>query len=93
MAHDEAMTYLKSVHANLKQHGIDARLYVDEGDQVADVLLRAVQALEVDTIVMSTHGRSGIQRWIFGSVADRLLKQANIPILIIRASELENEQT
>lgn len=91
MAHNEAMSYLQVLQAGLKRQGVDARIYVEEGDQVADVLLRAVQALEVDTIVMSTHGRGGIQRWLFGSVADRLLRQANIPVLLIRAAEVRNE--
>lgn len=36
---------------------------------------------------MSTHGRSGIGRWVYGSVADRVLRGANVPVLLIRASE------
>lgn len=40
---------------------------------------------EIDMIVMSTHGRSGIQRWVYGSVADRVLRAANTPVLLIRA--------
>lgn len=44
---------------------------------------------EIDMIVMSTHGRSGIQRWVYGSVADRVLRAANTPILLIRAAKTE----
>ncbi len=86
MAYNEAMAYLQGVQAGLKEQGINAHHYVEEGDQVSEILLRAARSLEVDTIVMSTHGRGGIQRWIFGSVADRLLRQANIPILLVRAA-------
>ena len=39
----------------------------------------------VDLIVISTHGRSGISRWVWGSVADRLLRSACVPVLMVRA--------
>lgn len=41
----------------------------------------------IDIIVMSTHGRSGIQRWVYGSVADRILRAAKTPILLVRVTE------
>jgi nucleotide-binding universal stress UspA family protein len=39
----------------------------------------------VDLIIMATHGRSGISRWVLGSVADRLLRSSHVPILMVRA--------
>ena len=39
---------------------------------------------EVDLIAMSTHGRSGFGRWVYGSVADRVLRATTVPILLIR---------
>ena len=40
---------------------------------------------EVDLIAISTHGRSGISRWVWGSVADRVLRSACVPVLMVRA--------
>jgi nucleotide-binding universal stress UspA family protein len=38
-------------------------------------------------IIMSTHGRGGVSRWVYGSVADRVLQAAACPVLLIRAEE------
>lgn len=43
---------------------------------------------EIDLIVMSTHGRSGYSRWVYGSVASRVLHSANCPLLLIRGIEV-----
>jgi len=39
----------------------------------------------VDLIVIATHGRSGVSRWVWGSVADRILRSACVPVLMVRA--------
>ena len=41
--------------------------------------------IKADLIAMSTHGRSGISRWAFGSVTDKVLRGGNKPVLIVRA--------
>jgi nucleotide-binding universal stress UspA family protein len=38
-------------------------------------------------VAMTTHGRSGIGRWILGSVADRVIRHSGVPVLVVRASE------
>jgi nucleotide-binding universal stress UspA family protein len=45
---------------------------------------------KVDLIVIASHGRSGISRWVYGSVADRLLRSSCAPILMIRAPGCES---
>ncbi|MCC6673771.1 MAG: universal stress protein [Thermomicrobiales bacterium] len=40
-----------------------------------------------DLIVMATHGRTGMKRWFIGSVAEEVLRHANVPILLVRAEE------
>ena len=84
---DEADTYLQMMQKNLRQHNLVVDTFVREGDPVAELILEITEEEEVDTIVMSTHGRGGISRWVFGSVADRVLRQANIPVVLIRAKE------
>jgi len=40
---------------------------------------------EVDLIIIATHGRSGVSRWVWGSVADRILRSSCVPVLMVRA--------
>lgn len=50
---------------------------------IATEILRAAQ--EADLLAMTTHGRTGVQRWWFGSVAEEVLRQAACPLLVVRA--------
>lgn len=84
---EEATGYLKQIQNTLRQQGYKVQIHVTEGEPAADVILETAAGFGIDTIVMSTHGRSGISRWVFGSVADRVLRQSNIPVLIVRANE------
>ncbi|NPV47436.1 MAG: universal stress protein [Armatimonadetes bacterium] len=83
---DEASAYLNSVAAQLSAEGLSVQTAVRSGD-VADELLHQAAQMDADLIVMSTHGRSGVGRWVYGSVADRILRQAEIPVLLVRATE------
>lgn len=58
---------------------------VAEGDPVTEILRRAFSD-RVDLIVMGTHGRTGLQRWLLGSVTESVLRQAPCPVLAVRAS-------
>lgn len=53
----------------------------------AESLANFAEKNEVDLIVIATHGRSGISRWVWGSVADRILRAACVPVLMVRAPE------
>lgn len=83
----DAAVYLQNHQKALQQQGYTVQTQVTEGENVADALLEVAAGLQVDTIVMSTHGRGGISRWVFGSVADKILRQAAVPVLLIRAKE------
>jgi len=47
----------------------------------------AVGNISYDLVVMATHGRGGLQRWLLGSVTERLLEQSSLPALIVRPTE------
>jgi len=51
----------------------------------AEEILRYADENDIDLILMATHGRSGIKRWTMGSVADKVLRASNIPVLLVRA--------
>ncbi|MFH1646830.1 MAG: universal stress protein [Chloroflexota bacterium] len=57
--------------------------------KAADMLVDYVKGSGADLIVISSHGRSGISRWIFGSVAERLLRGACVPVMMVRAPGCE----
>jgi nucleotide-binding universal stress UspA family protein len=51
----------------------------------ADAIAEYAEKKGVDLIVIATHGRSGISRWVYGSVADKVLRSACVPVLMVRA--------
>jgi len=55
----------------------------------AEEILRVADEERVDLLLMATHGRSGIRRWALGSVADKVLRSATFPVLLVRAATLE----
>ncbi|MHB0998043.1 MAG: universal stress protein [Armatimonadota bacterium] len=83
---DNASKYLQNHKEHLEDEGLTVHTKVLNGDP-ASLICDYAHEHESDLIVMSTHGRSGIKRWVYGSVADRVLRGARIPILLIRAKE------
>jgi len=60
---------------------------VAQSEAVAPALLRSADRREADLIVMGTHGRRGVRRAIYGSVAEEILRTASCPVLIVRAED------
>jgi nucleotide-binding universal stress UspA family protein len=76
--------YLKGVAATFA--GADVKCTVEKG-AVAEVIIETAAADKGTLISMATHGRSGINRWLLGSVAEKVLRGATNPLLLIRATE------
>ena len=79
-----AERYLKEVISRVKQDGIKYKVDVLVG-KVADRLVDYVDANEIDLVLIATHGRSGISRWVRGSIADKVLRSSRAPVLMVRA--------
>lgn len=77
-----AKKYLNMKLDELKKEHIPASIMILEGS-VPDTILGIAEETHSDMIVMSTHGRTGIQRWLMGSVADRVVHHAHIPVMLI----------
>ena len=77
----EAEDYLAKVADTLKKEGIAAQTTTILG-RPADQILDYADENQVDLIIMSTHGRSGVSRWVSGSVADRVIRHSAVPVLI-----------
>jgi nucleotide-binding universal stress UspA family protein len=80
-----AEKYLANLAEELKKRGLRMAAMVRTGQQVAVEILDFAKEAGVDLIVMCTHGRSGISRWVLGSVALKVLARAETPILLIRS--------
>ena len=81
---EEAKTYLNKVKKILAKKGIPVTTKVLTGP-TAKVLADYIDKSGADLVIISTHGRSGPSRWVWGSIADRLLHSTCTPILMIRA--------
>jgi len=81
---NNASEYLKGVVSRLKPDGVKFQTEVLVG-KAADSLVDYVEATDVDLILIATHGRSGVSRWVRGSIADRILRASRVPVLMVRA--------
>ena len=79
----DAKQYLEKVSKKLTGTGSIIRLEVRLGD-VAQEIIKLADETDTNLIAISTHGRSGIRQWIFGSVAHKVLQVSNTPVLLVR---------
>lgn len=80
---EEITAYLRDVQQRLAGLEVNVQTIVAQGDIAGAVVDQAAEA-DADLIVMTTHGYSGITRWMLGSVAERVLRGAPCPVLVIR---------
>jgi nucleotide-binding universal stress UspA family protein len=78
--------YIKGIESQLKSAGFKVSTVLRTGP-AADVILKVAEEMQVDVITMSTHGRSGVARWLMGSVADRVVRHSKSPVMLIRSTE------
>jgi len=83
-------TYLEGKREELQAKGLKVTMEIAYGPPAEAVLSYAADE-EIDLIAMSTHGRSGISRWVFGSVADKVLHGTSRPLLLVRADGAPQE--
>jgi len=88
----EAKAYLSKVENHLKTQGITSRSVTVEG-RAADEILSYTENNNVDLIVLSTHGRSGLSRFFFGSVAEKVSRHSRVPVLLLAPEGCRNLAT
>jgi nucleotide-binding universal stress UspA family protein len=82
----EAEAYLMPFANELRANGVRATIAVRRGEPVAEILAGAREA-QADLIIMTTHGRTGFGRLLFGSVAEGILRRADVPVFLMRQTE------
>jgi nucleotide-binding universal stress UspA family protein len=83
---EHAEQYLAETKSTLNSKGIDVETHLCYGDAAYEIIDLS-NRLDVDLIAMSTHGRSGIGRWLLGSIAEKVVRHSSRPVLLVRARE------
>jgi len=79
-----AKDYLNKAGEGLKSKGVTVKTTVATGS-AAEEIIKTAHEINADLVAMSTHGRSGLSRWALGSITDKVLRQGNVPLLVVRA--------
>lgn len=81
----EAEEYLGKIEKRLKAKGFKVDSHVRYGNDAEEILDHAAQK-DVDFIAMTTHGRSGVKRFLLGSVVEKVLRHSSKPIFLVRCT-------
>ena len=86
----EALDYLDQAGESLRSKGATVKCKVvvsESGVSSAKEIVNAEDAINADLVAMSTHGRRGLSRWVFGSVTEKVLRSGTVPVLVVRAGK------
>jgi nucleotide-binding universal stress UspA family protein len=83
----EVLAYLRPLASGLVNRGIRTRAAARYGAPVVDQILAEAREANADLIAMATHGRDGLGRVLFGSVAEAVLRHADVPVFLMRLAE------
>ena len=88
---EAARRFLDFTRRQYANDGVAIETLVREGP-VAEAIVRAAEEQQIDMIAMATHGRSGLQRAVYGSVAEQVLRSSTKPVLLVRVPGSPVEQ-
>jgi len=84
-----ANEYLEKIQNRLSAKNLEIEIHTPYGNP-AYKILEVCRRHDIDLIAMSTHGRSGIGRWLLGSVAEKVVRHSEIPVLLLRSQEVDS---
>jgi nucleotide-binding universal stress UspA family protein len=87
---EESRAYLSKIENRLRDQGARVRSLLGQAP-AADSILRAASQEGASLIAMSTHGRTGLARWVFGSVAEKILRTSPIPLFLVRSLNTDSK--
>jgi nucleotide-binding universal stress UspA family protein len=79
----QPLNYLSRVSKTAELVGVQTEIRVEFGE-VAPAILAAIEPLEVDLVVMCSHGYSGFKRWALGSITHKIIPHSPVPVLVLR---------
>jgi nucleotide-binding universal stress UspA family protein len=88
-----AKEYLNQLAEGIQtKHQVAVSVVVEAGEP-AEVIVETAEKSGAEAIVMSTHGRSGINRWLFGSITSKVLASSATPIFVVPAKHIQKRKT
>jgi nucleotide-binding universal stress UspA family protein len=81
---ESAQDYIRDVAERLRESGVKASGVAVIGGGIADTLLNLARPERIGLVAVATHGRGGLRRLALGSVADKLVRAAEVPVLVVR---------
>ena len=87
-----ALQQLEFIAEPLRHQGLIVHTFATTGDVAAQVLQHA-QAVRADALVVGTHGRKGLSHFFLGSVAEKLVRRATVPVVCVRSQTAEARST
>jgi len=88
MFEKEAQEYLDKVYRRLKRRKGTVKVTIKVGGKVGDVgqeILKFAEEKGINLIAISSHGHSGIEKWVFGSIANKVVQGSKSPVLVVKA--------
>jgi nucleotide-binding universal stress UspA family protein len=86
---EDAKQHLMGIRNEIRGEKMNVRVQFIEGTGVASIICDYINSEDVDLVVMTSHGRTGIIRWLFGSVANKVMQGVTVPVMIIRPDKGE----
>lgn len=83
-SNQQAKAALEHAQRELEREGLAAETLSIEGSVVQNTISKVVQEKGVDLIVMASHGRSGLEKFLLGSTTDRVLGAVQVPVLVVK---------
>lgn len=83
---EACQAYLERAVRAVTATGVSARSLAVPGDNAAEAILSEAAEIDAEMIVLATHGRSGVGKWLLGSVAEKIVRSARRPVLVIPAA-------
>jgi nucleotide-binding universal stress UspA family protein len=87
-----SIPWLTRAHQELREHGIPSEPILRQGDPASQIL-EACESRGADMIALCTHGRSGLSRWALGSVTEKVLRAAVVPLFVLSTRSARTEGT
>lgn len=86
IADERVKDYLKSIERRLVAKGFKVDCVVESGDP-ATVINDVANTHNVDAVIMTTHGRTGLNRWLFGSVTQKVISHMVRPVMVVPGTQ------
>ena len=83
--HDAIKIELDGLEEGMRKKGLAVTAVITSGTDAASEIIRLCKVVSAELVVMSTHGRSGLGRWALGSVAEKVMRQGDTPLLLVHS--------